>query len=158
MRRFAPLMLLTAIGVASPAALASPAVKEAAQRFVGGIEWQEKSVLKGDFRCDGRQRHAILGTSDKEVVVAVFTQGLAHAPEVLRFDREQHTGEVRIRLDDAALNLKEIETLAGMIPPGYRPSPRCKGVRLVDDASDAAHIYWDHDKRRFDSWSPGAPE
>jgi hypothetical protein len=154
MRTLARAMVLTVMGVTSMTATASPAVKAAAQRFVGGVEWQENSVLKGDFSCAGKQQSAILGTSKNEIVVAVFTQDLARAPEVLRFASEDRKpAEAKIRIDDSSLSVDEIQTLAGMVPPGYRMSKTCKGVRLSDDASDAAHIYWDHDARRFDSWS-----
>lgn len=136
------------------AAAADADVKAAAGRFVAGVAWQAQSVLNGDFSCAGKQQHAILGTSAKEIVVAVFTDGLAQAPEVLRFDSEERkAAEAKIRLEDSSLTLDEVTTLAGALPPGYQPSSSCKGVRLSDDASDAAHIYWDHGAKRFDSWS-----
>lgn len=136
------------------AAAADTDVKAAADRFVSGIAWQPASVLKGDFSCAGQQQFAILGTSAHEIVVAVFTHGLAQAPEVLRFESaERKAGEAKIRLEESTLSPDEVKTLAGAEPPGYRPSARCKGVRLSDDASDAAHIYWDHGSKRFDSWS-----
>jgi hypothetical protein len=136
------------------AAAADADVKAAAERFVAGVAWQAPSVLTGDFSCAGRQQHAILGTSAKEIVVAVFTDGLARAPEVLRFDSEERkAAEAKIRLEDSALTVDEVKTLAGAVAPGYQASSTCKGVRLSDDASDAAHIYWDHTGKRFESWS-----
>ena len=148
------LLLLLALMGMSGAAAASPAVKAAASRFVSGIAWQESSVLTGDFSCSGKQQNAILGTSDKEIVVALFTQDLSKPPEVLRFaSEERKPGEAKIRLEDSSLSKDEIETLSSAVPPGYRPSKTCKGVRLSDDSSEAAHIYWDHDARRFDSWT-----
>lgn len=154
MRMFARLMLSTAIVVASAAAVASPAVKAAAERFAGGVAWQEESVLEGDFSCTGKQQRAILGTADGEIVVAVFTRGLGQAPEVLRFaGHEDAAGAATIRLEDASVARDTIEAFAGKILPGYRPSTTCKGFRITGDASDVAHIYWDHDARRFDSWS-----
>lgn len=147
------MLSLALMGMSVPAA-ASPAVKAAASRFVSGIAWQEGSVLKGDFNCSGKQQHAILGTSDKEIVVAVFTQDLSKPPELLRFaSAARKPAEARIRLEDSALTKDEIQALSNTAPPGYRPSKTCKGVRLSDDSSNAAHIYWDHDARRFDSWT-----
>lgn len=135
-------------------AWANPAVKKAADQFVGGVTWQAQSVLSADFSCAGRIEHAILGTSDKEIVVAIFTPDLSRAPEVLRFDAAGRQPQAaRIRLEDSALTPAEITTLAGSAPTGYRPSATCKGVRLSDAASDAAHIYWDHDSKKFDSWA-----
>lgn len=136
------------------AAAADADVKAAASRSVVDVSWQETSVLTGDFSCAGTQQFAILGTSLKEIVVAVFKDGLAQAPEVLRFDSEaRKAAEAKIRLEDSSLTLDEVKILAGAVPSGYQPSSTCKGVRLSDDASDAAHIYWDHDAKRFDSWS-----
>lgn len=147
-------LLLAALMGASAAALASPAVKAAAARFVGGIDWQEGSVLTGDFSCSGKPQNAILGTSDKEIVVALFTQDLSKPPEVLRFaSDDRKPAEAKIRLEDSSLSKDEIKTLSSAAAPGYRPSKTCKGVRLSDDSSDAAHIYWDHEARRFDSWT-----
>jgi hypothetical protein len=154
MHKFAGLALLAVTGLATAASVASPAVKAAATRFVGGVDWQEKSVLRADFSCAGKRQSAILGTSKDEIVVAVFTHDLARAPEVLRFaSQDRKPAAAKIRLDHSSLSREEIATLAGTVPPGYRPSKTCKGVRLSDDASDAAHIYWDHDARRFDSWT-----
>lgn len=136
------------------AAAADGDVKAAASRYVVDVTWQESSVLTGDFSCAGKQQFAILGTSFKEIVVAVFKDGLAQAPEVLRFDSEERkAAEAKIRLEDSSLTIDEVKTLAGTVPPGYQPSSTCKGVRLSDDASDAAHIYWDRAAKRFDSWS-----
>ena len=136
------------------AAAADADVKAAAERFVSGIAWQAPSVLAGDFSCAGQRQFAILGTSAHEIVVAVFTHGLAQAPEVLRFESEERkAGAAKIRLEETSLTLDEVKTLAGAEPPGYQASASCKGVRLSDDASDAAHIYWDHVAKRFDSWS-----
>lgn len=135
-------------------AWANPAVKKAADQFVGGVAWQAQSVLTADFSCAGKTEHAILGTSDKEIVVAIFTPDLKRAPEVLRFEAGGRKPEAaKIRLEDSSLTPAEITTLAGSAPTGYKPSKTCKGVRLSDDASDAAHIYWDHDSKKFDSWA-----
>ena len=154
MRTTSRLLLLAALTGMSAHALANPAVKAAASRFVGGIAWQEGSVLRADFSCVGKAQSAILGTSDKEIVVAVFTQDLAKPPEVLRFASEdRNPAEAKIRLEDSSLTKDEIQSLSNATPPGYRPSKSCKGLRLSDDSSDAAHIYWDHEARRFDTWT-----
>jgi hypothetical protein len=154
MRMTSRLLLLAALTGTGADALANPAVKAAASHFVGGIAWQEGSVLTADFSCAGKAQSAILGTSDKEIVVAVFTQSLAKPPEVLRFASEDHNpAEAKIRLEDSSLTKDEIASLSNATPPGYRPSKTCKGLRLSDDSSGAAHIYWDRDGRRFDSWT-----
>ena len=154
-----PRHLASIIGIAAlligTGAHADPAVKAAASRFVADVAWQEQSVLVGEFSCEGRQQSAILGLGKGEIVVALFTHDLAHAPQVLRFASDKRKPDAaKIHLDDAtALSLDEVEALAGQVPPGFQSSTTCKGVRLSDDASDAAHIYWDHQAKRFDSWS-----
>ena len=154
MRATPRLLLLAALIGASAGTLANPAVKAAATHFIGGIAWQEGSVLTADFSCAGKKQSAILGTSDSEIVVAVFTQDLAKPPEVLRFGAEdRNPAEAKIRLEDSSLSKDEIQSLSNAVPPGYRQSKTCKGLRLSDDGSDAAHIYWDHDARRFDTWT-----
>ena len=86
--------------------------------------------------------------------VAVFTQDLGKPPEVLRFDSAGRApAEAKIRLEDSSLSKDEIQSLSNAVPPGYRQSKTCKGLRLSDDSSDAAHIYWDHEARRFDTWT-----
>lgn len=146
--------VLVALACNLAAAAAETDVKAAAERFVADVAWQAQSVLTGDFSCAGQQQHAILGTSSTQIVVAVFTRGLARAPEVLRFDSsERKAAEAKIRLDDSTLTADEVRTLSGAVAPGYQASASCKGVRLSDDASDAAHIYWDHAAKHVDSWS-----
>jgi hypothetical protein len=36
--------------------------------------------------------------------------------------------------------------------PGFRRSRTCKGLNLSDGGIDSAHIYWDHEARRFEDW------
>ena len=154
MRAIARVLLLAGLTGVGAGAQASPSVKAAAAHFIGGIAWQEGSVLSADFSCAGKKQSAILGTSDTEIVVAVFTQNLGKPPEVLRFDaRDRKPAEARLRLEDSALSKDEIQSLSNAAPPGYRQSKTCKGLRLSDDGSDTAHIYWDHEARRFDTWT-----
>jgi hypothetical protein len=142
-------LLLAALSAAPPSA-----VKSAADRFAGGVDWQEQSVLEGDFSCAGRPQNAILGTAGDEVVVAVFTQGLSSPPELLRFASAAANGDAAsIGLDESSLSVEEIAGLSGKEPKGYRQSGSCKGVRLDGPGPGVAHIYWDHDGRRFDSWT-----
>jgi len=129
------------------------AVRAAAEKFTGSFMWRPATLLTADFNCTGKVQHAILGTSIKEIAVAIFTDGLDAPPALLRFEAEGlRAVESKIRLDDYTLSAAEIADISGAVPVGYRPSGTCHGVRLSDDSSDAAHIYWDHDNQRFDSW------
>jgi hypothetical protein len=129
-------------------------VRTAAEKFVPGVTWRAATVLQADFACAGKMQQAILGSSANEIVVGIFTDGLEQAPALLRFEADaRNRAESKIRLDDYTLTAAEIEGVSGTAPVGYRPSATCHGVRLSDDSSDAAHIYWDHDNRRFDSWT-----
>jgi glucose/arabinose dehydrogenase len=131
-----------------------PAVQAAAEKFAGGLLWRASTVLTADFNCTGKVQYALLGTSTKEIAVAVFANGLDQPPAVLRFEADGLSIiESKIRLDDYSMSAAEIAGLTGATPVGYRASTACHGVRLSDDRSDAAHIYWDYDNQRFDSWS-----
>lgn len=132
--------------------LVEPSVPAAAAKYVPGISWRAKSVIAGDFRCHGRTERAILGTNESEIVVVVFLNGLNSRPQVLRYSA---------RVRDAASAILEIESLdfdpqeaLGYVLPGFRRSRTCKGLNLSDGRSDSAHIYWNHESRRFDDWVP----
>jgi hypothetical protein len=73
-------LLLTALTGAPPAE-----VRAAAARVDAQAAWQENSVLSGDFACDGKPRHAILGSKGERLMVAVFRDDLGQAPELLAF-------------------------------------------------------------------------
>ena len=154
------LLAATVAGVLSPllawaqADIGNAAVHAAATKFAGGIAWRADTVIAADFSCTGNMQQAILGALPDEILVAIFTHGLQQAPEMLRFDAgERNILASKIRVDDYSLSADEIAGVSGAPPVGYRPSTSCHGVRLSDDTSEAAHIYWDHDHQRFDSWA-----
>ncbi len=105
-----------------------------------------------DFSCRGKAESAILGSSESDIVVVVFLNGLNKKPQVLRY-----SAKVR----DAASAMLEIESLdfdrekeLGYALPGFRRSKTCKGLTLSYGRRDSAHIYWNHESRRFDDWVP----
>jgi hypothetical protein len=129
------------------------AVRAAAEKFTGGFMWRPATLLMADFNCTGNVQPAMLGSSTKEIAVVIFADGLDRPPALLRFEGDALSiAQSKIRLDDYTLSPAEIADIAGAPPVGYRPSGTCQGVRLSDDRSEAAHIYWDHDNQRFDSW------
>ena len=150
----AALIGMTAAGGAVAQTDQGAVVQAAAERFTGRLLWRASTLLTGDFNCTGKVQYAMLGTSTKEIAVAIFANGLDQSPALLRFEAQGLSIiESKIRLDDYTLSAEEIAGLTGETPVGYRPSNNCHGVRLSDDRSDAAHIYWDYDNQRFDSWS-----
>ena len=127
----------------------NPTVDQAAAKFVPGVTWRPKSVLTTDFSCRGRKEQAILGVSNKEIVIAVFLNGLTEPPEVLRYSAaERDAKAAHLTLESLDFDPKdEIGDL-----PGFRKSRTCQGLNLSDDRIDSAHIYWNHDAKRFNDW------
>lgn len=137
-----------------PQAAARPeaSVQAAAAKYVPGVHWRAESVIVGNFSCRDRTETAILGTSESEIVVAVFLDGLNRKPKILRYST---------KVRNAAFATLEIESLdfdrekeLGYALPGFRRSKTCKGLNLSDGRSDSAHIYWNYESRRFDDWVP----
>ena len=126
-----------------------PSITEAAYKFVPGVTWRTKSVLTADFSCRGRKEQAILGVNDKEIVVAVFLNGPTRPPEVLRYSAEMRDAK-EARLTTESLDYDPEDAVGDL--PGFRRSRACKGLNLTDNKIDSAHIYWNHDARRFDDW------
>lgn len=155
MRRCVEWLLTAAwISLALPATAQQPAaIQAAAEKFATGVAWRGASVLAADFSCAGKVQYAILGTWGTEVVVAIFTQGIDTPPALVHFDGAgRNLAASKIRLDDYNLTAAEIAGVSGEVPAGYRPSTTCHGVRLSDDSYEAAHIYWNHESQRFDTW------
>ena len=116
-------LLLSALAGVSPAE-----VRAAAGRVDASAVWQENSVLSGDFACDGTVRHAIVGKKGQRLVVALFRDDLAQAPELLAFPAPS----------GSALLAADVPASAAT------PSPAaCPGLRLTGGAGRRiAHIVW----------------
>ena len=113
-------LLLSALTGAPPAE-----VRAAAERVDAVAAWQENSVLSGDFACDGNPRHAILGSKDQKLVVALFRDDLAQAPELLAFPASS----------GGALLAADV--------PGARAPAACPGLRLMGGTGRRIdHIFW----------------
>ncbi len=141
-------------GAAMAQAVDGAVVKAAADKFAEGVAWSSASILEADFSCTGRVQQAILGTWAKEIVVAIFTQGINRPPALVQFDAsDRNIPASKIRVDDYNLTAEEIAGVSGETPVGYRQSTTCHGVRLSDDSHEAAHIYWNHTDQRFDVWA-----
>jgi hypothetical protein len=124
-------------------------VPASASKFVPGVRWRGKSVLVADFSCRSRKEQAILGVTAKEIVVAVFLNGLAEKPEVLRYSATaRDPNDVKLTLE--SLDYDPKDDIGDL--DGFRRSRTCKGLNLSDDKIDSAHIYWNHDAKRFNDW------
>jgi hypothetical protein len=116
-------LLLSALAGAPPAE-----VRAAAEHVDAMAAWQEDSVLSGDFACDGKLRHAILGSKGRDVQVALFRDDLAQAPELLVFPAAG-TGALLAAEDPA----KAAKLAAAA----------CPGLRLDGGAGRRVdHIFW----------------
>lgn len=137
------------LGLVVPGAMQAPSLAAAASRFVPWVRWRPASGVTADFRCLGRKEQAILGVTDTEIVIAIFLKGTKNAPLLLRYSaaaRDASQAKLTLESMDYSPD-QEIGPL-----PGFRRSRTCKGLNLADDKIDSAHIYWNHDARRFDDW------
>ena len=115
----------------------------AAHRFLPEVRWKPHSMLTGDFACRTHQDVALLGTTDEEIVVAIFLDGAAREPRVLRYSAEARNAAT------ATLSIQPPGVDDPDAPPG---SGRCTGLTLDDGEIDGAHIYWDSAAQDFNDW------
>jgi hypothetical protein len=116
----------------------------AASKYFPSVAWQEKSSVTGDFTCSGHKQTAILGTAGKDVVVAVFLDGLNRKPQELRFDI--------FEAQFAQLATESLDYQLDYELPGFQRSKSCLGLNVADRETDSAHLYWDHNAKRFGMW------
>ena len=129
-------------------------IKASAARYVPEVNWRANSVVRADFSCQGRVETAILGTSQSQILIAIFLNGLTKPPEVLRYSaKARRAASAVLAIEDMNFELQEFEKDVGYVPGGLRPSKTCKGLNLSDGATDSAHIFWNHLTRRFDDWT-----
>jgi hypothetical protein len=135
------------------AAVEAPSITTAATKFLPGVTWRSQSILTADFSCRGRREQAILGVTPKDIVIAVFLNGTAAPPEVLRYSGAVR-GANEVKLTVESLDYDPIKDAgSGALPPGFHRSRTCKGLNLTDEMIDSVHIYWNHDAKRFADWT-----
>ena len=129
----------------------APSVTAAVSKFVPDVSWRPKSVLIAEFSCRGRKEQAILGVTAKEIVITIFLNGTAEMPEVLHYSAQSRDpNEVKLTVESLDYDPKD-DDLGDL--PGFHRSKICKGLNLSDGKVDSAHIYWNHDAKRFDDWA-----
>ncbi len=132
-------LLLNARGASSQSTITS-----AVSKYIPKVVWQSRSIVTGDFTCEGHKQTAILGIPGSDVVVAVFLSGLNRKPEELRFNIFQPKFA---RIQTETLDYELDSSL-----PGFHRSRSCQGLNVGDDEVDSAHLYWDHESHRFGMW------
>lgn len=147
------LMLLFSLGVAFPVLAGDTAA--AASKRLPNIRWDSKSVLQGDFDCDGKRDAALLGEDKQSVWVAIFNRGLDAAPQTLSFPKSVMCNAKKRHLKADALDVSDAEwrDSLGEVPDGYRTSKTCQGLVLESGECDSLHIYWNHAKKKFNAWT-----
>ncbi len=153
-----PFVFVTLLIVSSFARGASTSdetfVMAAAKRADGVIRWQPKSIIDGDFTCRGRKELAILGTSSKEIVIAVFARDVAKPLDVMRFSGiARNPASAILSVESLDFTIQDFEREIGTVPDGLVPSKTCIGLNMTDQMIDSAHIYWHRKHGRFESWS-----
>jgi hypothetical protein len=114
------------------AAAQSPSIEAAAARFVPDVVWRPLSVVTAGFSCQGRKQYAIPGASKSENQRYFVTRKIRHRS----FSRRKIWTTTQRKTWDS-------------IFPVSRRSRTCKGLNLTDAETDSAHIYWNHETRRF---------
>jgi hypothetical protein len=125
------------------------AIVSAANKFVPGITWHSESVISGDFTCHGHKEQAILGISQKEIIVAVFIDGLDTKPEILH-DKIHVPADAQLEIEGMDYDPKDE---IGATLEGFQRSKVCKGLKIDDGHTDSFHVYWNHKANEFNWWS-----
>ena len=122
----------------------------AANKYVSGVTWQQDSVIIADFTCAGHKEQAMLGTTRSEIVVAVFPDGIAKQPEIIREKSGFDPKLVKLKIEGLDYDPKNI--IDGE-PEGFQKSNTCSGMTIGDGYRDSLHLYWNHKSHKFSSWS-----
>jgi hypothetical protein len=140
---------LAAAGAFLAVILQAASLSTAATKFVPGVTWRAASAVSANFSCRGPEEHAILGVTATGIVIAVFLNGPDERPEVLRYSASaRDPREVKLTIE--GLDYEPNQDTGPL--PGFRRSRTCKGLNLSDGMVDSAHIYWNHNAKRFDDW------
>ena len=117
------------------------------------INWQESSVIFGDFGCRGSPQAALIGVTPEAMHVAIFTAGLHRPPVLMPFSnprRSPTSSQLQVITMERLARTARVAT--GGLPAGMRPKAPCDAIRLDDGKVDAVYIFWNYKAKRFDSW------
>ena len=99
---------------------------------------------------------ALYGTSERSgFVVMIQPSSKGAKPSYLVFaTRGREPKNIRLAAESLDFtNDVEFKQEVIAVAPGLRPSKTCQGLALGDGETDAHHIYWNRDKKAFESWS-----
>lgn len=116
--------------------------------------WNGKSVIRGDFDCDGREAVAILGSTETAVLLAVFSAGQVAHPDILSFSESRlDPATTQIQIEPLNVSKTGFGEMFGEPLTGYVASRECKGILLQDDEKDPVHVFWNRSSNKLDFWS-----
>jgi hypothetical protein len=125
----------------------------AAKKSQPNVDWQKGSAVTGNYSCREKVESAILGVNESEIVVAIFLNGLAKPPSLLRYSAKvRDSSTVKLAIEDGDFDVTEFKEILGEIPDGLRSSKSCKWLSLSDGKIDSVHIYWNHKTKKFSTW------
>jgi hypothetical protein len=70
---------------------------KAAAKYSPDVNWRANSIVTADFTCSKRKQTAIPGTDAADIFVAVFLNGTAKKPEILRFSAKVRNPTTAVR-------------------------------------------------------------
>lgn len=129
-------------------------VYSAAMEADPSVTWQTKSILSGDFTCEGKREFAILGTTTQWIAVAIFRPPSQKPLAMLLYSAiERRASSAVLTVSSLDYDIKKLEQSLGWLPDGLQRSKTCLGLNLSDQLIDSIHIYWHRSHGRFKSWS-----
>ena len=120
------------------------------------VNWDQASLLKGNFNPDGKSDYALLGQEgESKVFVAVIYSPVEPNAQVdiLEFGVGQDEGSLchlPAQLKRESLDYDPSDEVGKI--PGFRRSRKVMGLNLSDGDCDAFHLFWDYQSRRFSWW------
>ena len=113
------------------------------------VRWEQRSMLRDDFDCDGVADLAALGRVEQKIVVGL-ARAAVDSPDLLEFAIDP-AAQAGICTEPASLSIEPQDRPDGELE-GFRPSRSCKGLVLSDGECDPVHIYWNHERKRPGWW------
>ncbi len=110
-----------------------------------------------DINNDGEQERALLGVSDKTIIISVFLQDDVTKMDFIELFVDKANQKNSICGTQATLTVESqkypIRQKVSPTPRGYQYCPECQGLRVTDKKDcDPFHIYWDHSNQRLSWW------
>jgi hypothetical protein len=146
---------LFALCTAGQAFAQSTTTLNAATQFAPQIQWKPESAQTGDFSCNNQHEFAMLGTSNGEIAVAIFTNSLSNPPKLIRYTADNlDAANAQLSTESLNFNIDQQMRQWGFVPEGLIASKTCKGlVVMAHEEIEPVHIYWNQLTQQFEDWS-----